>query len=534
MPSKLNGIGTKECHLYRQKIFNRHPYLSDALANQYIRIYQDKSLREANLFIGRIDKSLMLHDFNLSSSSAEVKEFCKNAAHKCRLIVVDNGENETAYNICRVFAHKYTIEIPAFENDEPFVPTLNRLSCSSWWHSNINKIRLQHVEQATRNLNLVNKHASCYASNFAVENRNIQLKNSYDYLSANQIVNEDGQTYSLLEIYKKSVANPFIRKAELMTRIRGFEEVANQMGHAGEFYTITSPSKMHAVLSSGKPNPKFNNSTPKDVNEYFNNIWKLIRSALHKKSIQPYGFRVVEPHHDGTPHWHLLLFMHPSDVNTARSIFSKYALKEDGKERGAKAHRFKAVSIDPRKGSAAGYIAKYISKNIDGSDISKDLYGNDAKPAASNIDAWSATWNIRQFQQIGGPSVTVWRELRRLKESTQPEVVKAFIAADSGDWAAFVMAMGGAMLPRRNRPIHPYYEFKDNETIDMETGEVIHNNLTRYGDIKPASIVGLICKNIINKTKTRIWKKIMQPMTACGSKYENGNKELAELHPIPI
>lgn len=534
MPSKLNGIGTKECYPYRQEIFNRHPYLADALANQYLRIYQDKSLREANLFIGRIDKKLILNDFNLSSSTAEVKDFCEKTAHKCRLIVVEYGENETAYNICRTFAHKYTIEISAFDIDEPFIPTLNRLSCSSWWHAKINKIRLQHVEQASRNLNLVNKHSSCYASNFAVENRNTQLKNSHDYLASSQIVNEEGQSYSLLDIYNKTVANPFIRKAELMTRIRGFEEVATQMGHAGEFYTITSPSKMHAVLSSGKPNPKFNDSTPKDVNEYFNNIWKLIRSALHKKDIQPYGFRVVEPHHDGTPHWHLLLFMHPNDVSTARSIFSKYALKEDGKERGAKAHRFKAVYIDPKKGSAAGYIAKYISKNIDGSDISKDLYGNDAKPAASNIDAWSATWNIRQFQQIGGPSVTVWRELRRLKESSQPEVVKAFVAADSGDWAAYVMAMGGAMLPRRNRPIHPFYESKLNETIDMETGEVIQNNLTRYGDIKPAAVVGLICKNIINKTKTRVWKKIMQPMTACGSKYESSNKELAELHPIPI
>jgi len=99
------------------------------------------------------------------------------------------------------------------------------------------------------------------------------------------------------------------------------------MGHAGEFYTITSPSKMHAVLSSGKPNPKFNDSTPKDVNEYFKNIWALIRSAIHKKGIKPYGFRVVEPHHDGTPHWHLLLFMHPNDVKTARSIFSKLTLK---------------------------------------------------------------------------------------------------------------------------------------------------------------------------------------------------------------
>lgn len=209
---------------------------------------------------------------------------------------------------------------------------------------------------------------------------------------------------------------------------------------------------MHAVLSSGKPTRKFNYSTQKDVNEYFNNIWKLIHSALHKKNIQPYGFRVVEPHHDGTPHWHLLFFIHPNDVNTAHSIFSKYTLKEDGKERGIKACRFKAVSIDPKKGGVA----------------------------------------------------------------------------NSGDWAAYVMAMGGAILPRRNRLN------KLNETVDMETSEVVQTNLTRYGDIKHASIIGLIYKNIINKTKTRVCKKIIQPMTACGSKYESDNKSLVELYPIPI
>ena len=53
----------------------------------------------------------MLNDFNLSSSPVELKEFCINAAHKCRLIVVEYGENETAYNICRTFTHKYTIKL---------------------------------------------------------------------------------------------------------------------------------------------------------------------------------------------------------------------------------------------------------------------------------------------------------------------------------------------------------------------------------------------------------------------------------------
>ena len=507
LPSSINDIGTRECYSYRNKIFQRHPYFANALANQYIRIYQEKSLREANLYIGRIDKELVINDLNLSDSIADMKKFCESISKKCRLTIVEYGESKTAYNICRGIAHKYSITIKPFDNETPFIPTLNKLSCPKWWLKKINTLRIRHIEQVARKLNLVNKHNSCYASNFALENRQTQLKNSFDYLSANQITNEDGQTFSLLEIYKKSVSNPRIRKAELMTRIRGFEEVASQMGHAGEFYTLTSPSKMHAVLSSGKSNPKYNGATPKEVNDYFNNNWKLIRSALQKKNIHPYGFRVVEPHHDGTPHWHLLLFMHPSDVQTTRATFQKYELHEDGNERGAQKHRCKVVAIDPTKGSAAGYIAKYISKNIDGSDISEDLYGNDAKPASSKIDAWSATWNIRQFQQIGGPSVTVWRELRKLKKSTQPEIMPALAAADSGDWASFVIAMGGAMLPRRNRPIHPCYESKLNETIDTETGEVIQNNLTQYGDIKLPSIVGLICKNIVSKTRTRVWKK---------------------------
>jgi len=529
LPSAINDIGTRECYFYRNKIFKRHPYLANALANQYIKIYHDQNLREANLFIGRIDKVLIIHDLNLSDSVSDIKAFCEKTARQCHIIILKLGNNQKAYDKCKLIAKRYQIHIDDFDGNSPFIPTLNKLSCKKWWYRQVNKLRLQITEQVLRKLNLVNKQRSCYASEFALQNRITQLQNSFDYLSSNSLVNDDGQELSLLDIYNKSVSNPRIRKAELMTRIRGFEEVATEMGHAGEFYTLTAPSRMHAVLSSGKQNPKFDGSTPNDVNAYFNDNWKLIRSALSKRNIQPYGFRVVEPHHDGTPHWHLLLFMHPSDVKKTRFTIEKYALKVDGNEKGAKQHRFKAISIDPNKGSASGYIAKYISKSIDGSDIDQDLYGNQAKVAATKIDAWSSTWNIRQFQQIGGPSVTVWRELRRLKNSDNPDIVPAFTAADAGDWAAYVMAMGGAMLPRRNRPIHPFYETKTNDVIDTETGEVTQSNLTIYGDQKAPSIIGLICNNIIDKTHTRIWKKLMKPMTTCGTKHESSNKELAKI-----
>ncbi len=62
------------------------------------------------------------------------------------------------------------------------------------------------------------------------------------------VINDIDQQFSLKELSDLNVSNPAVRKAELMVRMRGCEELSKEHGHEGIFIMITCPSKYHAVF----------------------------------------------------------------------------------------------------------------------------------------------------------------------------------------------------------------------------------------------------------------------------------------------
>lgn len=354
-------------------------------------------------------------------------------------------------------------------NKDDIAPAVIRMFTESWWRNRLRRVASawrEHLQIAVGN---VSKKRHAYASKNCVTDWREQKRRTREFLKGLDLEDEDGNRISLIEKYDGSVAKPAIRRCELMTRIRGFENICNELGYVGEFYTLTAPSKYHATTKAGYRNSKWNGASPSDTQSYLTGLWARIRAKLHREEIRIFGIRVAEPHHDGTPHWHMLMFMLPEDVERVRLIIRDYAWEEDRHELRsdkAKKARFHAEAIDPEKGSATGYVAKYISKNIDGYALdgeTDDESGELLKETAPAVSAWAARWHIRQFQFIGGAPVTVYRELRRLADTETAhglsvEFAAVHDAADAGDWAGYVNAQGGPFVRRDDLQVRTLYE----------------------------------------------------------------------------
>ncbi|EHE8205087.1 TPA: replication endonuclease [Escherichia coli] len=417
-------------------------------------------------------------------SRADIDLLAADIANFIRAELADNDDDgvselrtlHTWYMRAGFISRQFNVTPPHWERvtkkyvgQDEIAPAVMRMFNEVWWRGRLRRIAAswrEHLQIAVGN---VSKKRHAYASKNCVTDWREQKRRTREFLKGLDLEDEDGNRISLIEKYDGSVANPAIRRCELMTRIRGFENICNELGYVGEFYTLTAPSKYHATTKAGYRNSKWNGASPSDTQSYLTGLWARIRAKLHREEIRIFGIRVAEPHHDGTPHWHMLMFMLPEDVERVRLIIRDYAWEEDHHELRsdkAKKARFHAEAIDPEKGSATGYVAKYISKNIDGYALdgeTDDESGELLKETAPAVSAWAARWHIRQFQFIGGAPVTVYRELRRLADTETAhglsvEFAAVHDAADAGDWAGYVNAQGGPFVRRDDLQVRTLYE----------------------------------------------------------------------------
>lgn len=343
----------------------------------------------------------------------------------------------------------------------------------------------------------VRRDVSPYCSKNHVKQWDARRKRSREIMSRLELEDQvTGERMSLIEQIDKSVSNPEKRRVELMTRIGGFEKVATESGYAGSFFTLTAPSKYHAYTAFGHRNHKWNGACPRRTQRYLNQIWQQIRAELARREIPVFGLRVAESHHDGTPHWHGLLFTAPEHTAELQEVMEDYATREDEDElkgKAGKLPRFELKPIDPALGSATGYVVKYISKNIDGYALdgeSDHESGRPLKETAKHATAWASCWGIRQFQFLGGAPVSVWRELRRLKnqdlaDRVSPVFGELHRAAHAGDWQGYITLQGGPFVSRSRLVLRAWYQYKNEPSSYGEYQKAIKGLVMPASSIPP-------------------------------------------------
>jgi hypothetical protein len=404
---------------------------------------------------------------------------------------------------------------------------LARLQDADWWQRQIRKVYRRHRELIAILTGKVRRGVSPYVSRRAALDYRANKTAQARWLADMMVVNDEHDLLlSLAEAHAASVSNPENRRVELMVRMRGCEDWAAEHGHVAEFYTWTTPSRFHAWTTkkggkSAARNGKFKGTSPRQAQRYLCSQWAKVRAKLARDGVSCYGFRIAEPHHDGTPHWHMLLFVRPEQRDQLRAVIEHYACEDDQEElKHNRRARFDAVSIDPERGSATGYVAKYVAKNIDGHKVGADYEAQaEAGSTALNVAAWASLWGIRQFQQIGGPAVSVWRELRRLREAVGlPAVEAARAAADKADWSAYIDAMGGIEMPRKERPV--------------QLAHLVKPCASKYGeDLK--RLVGVSAEGAdLLRTRLDGWAVISRRRMAVGSG-ERSEQGLGRRQPAP-
>ncbi|UAN53726.1 replication endonuclease [Serratia sp. JSRIV002] len=382
---------------------------------------------------------------------------------------------------------------------------LARMRCANWWYRKLWRLRCEWREAQLRAVSLVHKYASVYVSHDALVHKREQRRKALEFFKAHDLVNTEGDVIPMEDVVNASNSNPKHRRNEMMAGAKGLENIAELRGDCAVFYTITCPSKYHANKVNGQPNPKWNHTTPRETSDYLVNLFAGIRKALHRRDLRWYGVRVAEPHHDGTVHWHLLCFMRKRDRKAITKIMRDFAIREDRAELGPGLGknikpRFFADLITKKKGTPTSYLAKYISKNIDGrglKDIISKETGKSLKDTVENVTAWASLHRVQQFRFFGIPSRQAYRELRllagqmsrkgvtgrktpRIKDKAVDDVLSA---ADAGCFATYILKQGGVLIPRKFHVVRTAYTESDKPSAYGDHGVRIYGVYApRLGD----------------------------------------------------
>ncbi|WP_082547817.1 replication endonuclease [Massilia sp. Root335] len=372
-------------------------------------------------------------------------------------------------------------------------------------------------EQFFLRLGLIGRNKERYSSSLSVDAREQQLYAQEKWMretvlvpgkvdNDNNDVTRTRREISLSDVVKR----PEHKFAKLYTFVKGMESLGDQQKLASAMVTITLDPRWHPNPLHGKK--KWNGKSPREAHKSFCKGWQAVMRDLDRHGIKLSGLRVVEPHRDACPHYHIWLLYRPEHetkillaimryfplglkVRTpgAGQLSDKDEIYENRLDLAAGAPRtwrgikdkfqveFSRIvrkldaNGERRACSSASYVMKYLMKTLPAnvrkpSNKSRDGAGtgkSSDEVEISRVDAFRSVWGINQGQLFGiAKCLTIWDELRRIQNAPEHPLMKDLwkkarggeavgrvekCSEQKGDAHAFLEALGGLDAARNGK-----------------------------------------------------------------------------------
>lgn len=385
---------------------------------------------------------------------------------------------------------------------------LARLDDARFWRRAIRTRLLREREHFFLRMRLVGKRSEAYVSDAQLATRLAQLRRQDQWMRGTVLVprylppeDEERSALTLAHV----AASPTSRFAKLYTFVNAMDAIARDAGLSAGMLTLTLEPEWHPNPGYGRNS--WNGASPRDAHRSMGQRWQSVLRDLDRAGVGVSGLRVVEPHGDACPHWHIWLLYLPEAEATILATVMRYLpnkLKvrapsrrgekntEDDRMFDTRADLLAGTGrplaypkegaqvelsrIDRSISSGASYAMKYLLKTVDAgeelnrevglfpelegeSDSEKKEKHKQHRDAARRVDAFRSLWGINAGQLFGvAKCLTSWDELRRLADAPEhPELRHLWAlargsdeegriaagAGQRGDAKAFILALGG-------------------------------------------------------------------------------------------
>lgn len=194
------------------------------------------------------------------------------------------------------------------DEDRPLTPAERRQCCPRWQRRKLRRECARSRQWWSAALGTVGRGAAPYADGYSVARWQERQDHAREWAEAHVLRWEDGTEASLADVQR---ASGEAQVARLYAMLRGLDDLAVREGRGTAIMiTLTLPPEWHPSPAVGERTWTPERS-PEHADRDLQKRWARLRALLHAAGLPPLGLRVVEPHRDGCPHLHALLYLPP-------------------------------------------------------------------------------------------------------------------------------------------------------------------------------------------------------------------------------